>query len=835
MNENSQNRQLEITFQAGGALRPGIIVAGKFALLKELGRGGFAVVYKAEDTLLRRYAALKLLTIVQHEEVVRRFIREGEAMANVRHPNVVAVYEMGQRRDGTYYIAQEFLYGHDLRRLLNERGRLDANEALDLMLPIMGGLITVHDQGIVHRDLKPDNIILSQTSAGEIIPKIIDFGIARMPVREGAPKTPASGGLGTPAYAAPEQLSEGSMVSDRVDVFAMGVVLYELLTGQRPFGSNEREKSDYAWYKVQSGVRPPAVSSRAPNVPPAVEGLIAQALSLEPYRRPSMRRLRDELLQARSQLFHAAGNALWSNTLMGGLKAPDVRAKVDPDEEAAPQSVTDVEVIWPPPAGKGQAPPPQDNWASPAPDTAWLFETPLSPDVPPKLRDKLFRAANRLSINALAEVVADTQGALKTASKYPNVLGSLLLLQAIALYWQGALDSAEQSARAAQGYFEGDSVSWTQQIVENSQPMPRNISAWYEATGQLALILGLEGKGNELPELADRLKLIELHRPINARHMIAVYRVAVSLARTGAAERAQSLLESAERQADRSLWQDSLVRAWNTGVWAFLMSAMGNRERSLTLHHNAVRFFQEVRDIRNECVQKVNLGNAYMQLGQAEAAESEFQDALERAEPMELLVVAPLKVNLILALSRLGKTKEAIELGGDALEQCKRNGDRRFECVAHLYLSMAHTAQAERCGGTMAEQALQNAAFHAQEAIRLGQDMPVMKAYAQAQFARVRISQRKPEFALQLAEEAIGLLSRVAQLEEAEPVIRLAYGKALYANGEKEKSREQFQLAYDKIKIQSDQLRTNWRDAFLKQIPEHLELEGILRTWFKSN
>lgn len=832
MNENNQNRHLEITFQAGSALRPGIIVAGKFALLKELGRGGFAVVYKAEDTLLRRYAALKLLTIVQHDEVVRRFIREGEAMANVRHPNVVAVYEMGQRRDGTYYLAQEFLHGHDLRRLLNERGRLDASEAVDLLLPIMGGLVTVHDQGIVHRDLKPDNIILSQTAAGEIIPKIIDFGIARMPVREGAPKTPASAGLGTPAYAAPEQLTEGSMVSDRVDVFAMGIVLYELLTGQRPFGSNEQQKSDYAWHKVQSGMKAPAVSMRAPKVPPALDSLIAQALSLEPYRRPSMRRLRDELLQVRSALFHATGNALWSTALMGGLKAPDVRPKVDPDEEAAPLSVTDVEVIWPPQVGKVAPAHAQDNWGSPSPDTAWLFETPLSPDVPAKVRDKLFQSAHRLSINALTEVVAETQGAMKAASKYPDVLGGLLLIQAIALYWMGALDTAEESARTAQRHFEGDQVQWTQQIVEKNKPLPRTISAWYEATGQLALILGLEGKGDELPELADRLRVIELHRPINARHLVAAYRVALSLARTGDIARAQQMLEANERVAERSLWQDPLVRAWNTGVWAFLMSAMGNRERSLTLHHNAVRFFQEVRDIRNECAQKVNLGNAYMQIGQAEAAESEFQDALERAESMELLVAAPLKVNLILALTRLGKCKEAIQLGKEALEQCNRNGDRRFECVAFLYLSMAYMAFAERSNGLAAEQALQNAAVHAQEAIRLGEDFPAMKAYSQAQFARVRLNQRKPEFALQLAEEAMGLLRRVGQLEEAEAVIRLAYGKALYANGEKEKSREQFQVAYDKIRKQSDQLRPNWRESFLKQIPEHAELDGILRTWF---
>ncbi len=833
MNDNSQNRHLEQTFQAGTALRPGIIVAGKFALLKELGRGGFAVVYKAEDTLLRRYAALKLLTVVQHDEVVRRFIREGEAMANVRHPNVVAVYEMGQRRDGTYYLAQEFLHGHDLRRLLNERGRLDASEAVDLLLPVMGGLVTVHDQGIVHRDLKPDNIILSQTSAGEIVPKIIDFGIARMPVREGAPKTPASPGLGTPAYAAPEQLTEGSMVSDRVDVFAMGIVLYELLAGERPFGSREQEKCDYAWHKVQSGIKAPSVAARTRNIPPALDALIAQALSLEPYRRPSMRRLRDELLEVRSALSHATGNALWSTALMGGLKAPDVRSKVDPDDEA-PLSVTDVEVVWPPQqVGKVQPPHSQDSWVSPTPDTAWLFETPLAADIPQKVKDKLFNSAHKLSINALTEVVAETQGALKAAAKYPNVLGGLLLLQAIALYWMGALDSAEKSARDAQHHFEGDQVQWTQHIIEKNQPMPSTISAWYEAAGQLAIILGLQGKGDELPELADRLRLIELHRPINARHLVASYRVALSLARTGDIARAQHMLENTERLAERSLWQDPLVRAWNTGVWAFLMSAMGNRERSLTLHHNAVRFFQEVRDIRNECAQKVNLGNAYMQIGQAEAAESELQDALERAESMELLVAAPLKVNLVLALTRLGKVKEAIQLGKEAAEQCNRNGDRRFECVAFLYLSMAYMAFAERSNGLAAEQALQNAAGYAQEAIKLGQDFPVMKAYAQAQFARVRLSQRKPEFALQLAEEAMGLLKRAGQLEEAEAVIRLAYGKALYANGEKEKSREQFQLAYDKIKQKSDQLKPNWRDSFLRQIPEHAELEGILRTWFR--
>src|ERR1700749_2656291 len=163
-------------------LRPGLVVGGKFVLLRQIGQGAVGAIFEAKDTWIGPPLALKVRHphVARHRDVMYRFRREARAAASIDHPNIVGVLEVGQRRDGTYYIVQELLDGISLRRHLEENGRLSVEDALDILVPIMGALVAAHRKDIIHRDIKPENIILAQGATGEITPKLIDFGIARM-------------------------------------------------------------------------------------------------------------------------------------------------------------------------------------------------------------------------------------------------------------------------------------------------------------------------------------------------------------------------------------------------------------------------------------------------------------------------------------------------------------------------------------------------------------------------------------------------------------------------------------------------------------------------------
>src|SRR5215468_7460668 len=151
---------------------PGTVVVGRFVLLRALGHGGMGSVYEAEDQRMRRRVALKLLhrDYVNPMDAGRRFRREARAAARIRHPNVVVIYDYGQRRDGSWFIVQELLEGVDLRRYLEKRVRLPHAEALDLLIPIMGAITEAHRMSVIHRDIKPENIFLAE---GGHTPKLI--------------------------------------------------------------------------------------------------------------------------------------------------------------------------------------------------------------------------------------------------------------------------------------------------------------------------------------------------------------------------------------------------------------------------------------------------------------------------------------------------------------------------------------------------------------------------------------------------------------------------------------------------------------------------------------
>ena len=190
--------------------------------------GGMATVYRAMDTRLDRRVALKVMhaDLARDEDFVNRFIGEAKSVARLSHPNVVSVYDQG--RDGPYlYLAMEYLPGRTLRDLLDERGWFPPGEALSIMVPLLSGLAAAHTAGIVHRDVKPENVLIAPD--GHL--KVVDFGLAR--ALSVSPQTRTGVIIGTVAYLAPEQVT-GTGADARTDVYAAGIVLFELLTGTKP-------------------------------------------------------------------------------------------------------------------------------------------------------------------------------------------------------------------------------------------------------------------------------------------------------------------------------------------------------------------------------------------------------------------------------------------------------------------------------------------------------------------------------------------------------------------------------------------------------------------------
>ena len=255
----------------------GQLLDGRYRVASSIAHGGMATVYLGLDTRLDRTVAIKIMhaELAADQDFVARFIREARSVAQLSHPNVVAVYDQGS--DGRHlYLAMEFVPGRTLRQLLNERGQLSAGESLDIIESVLAGLAAAHRAGIVHRDVKPENVLLAED--GRV--KVADFGLARSIAGTSHTKTGVL--MGTVAYLAPEQVA--ASVSDaRCDVYAAGVMLFELLTGSQP---HTGESALAVAYKhVNEAVPPP--SGVRPGLPQSLDALVALATSRDPELRPA--------------------------------------------------------------------------------------------------------------------------------------------------------------------------------------------------------------------------------------------------------------------------------------------------------------------------------------------------------------------------------------------------------------------------------------------------------------------------------------------------------------------------------------------------------------------
>jgi len=297
------------------------IIAGKFRVLREIGRGGMGVVYEAEDLSLRRIVALKFLPAdrTSDPEARQRFIQEAQAASALDHVNICDIHEIGETASGEMFIAMTRYRGESLKERI-ENGPIPASQVVELALQIAEGLAKAHEHGIVHRDLKPGNLFVTEDGTA----KILDFGLAKLLGRDQS--TVAGSTMGTPAYMSPEQVG-GGHVDARTDLWSLGVVLYEMVAGHRPF----RPADSPALLHAILHDPPETVKDLRPGFPQAIEPLIGRALSKIPEKRfASARAMGDALRSIRDQIttespraakrlaFRGRGRSVWA---VGGVAA----------------------------------------------------------------------------------------------------------------------------------------------------------------------------------------------------------------------------------------------------------------------------------------------------------------------------------------------------------------------------------------------------------------------------------------------------------------------------------------------------------------------------------
>ena len=262
-------------------------------VVAEIGRGGMAHVYRAYQTRLDRWVAIKVLRVdlLSNPEVLARFRREAKAVAALRHPNILTIHDYGEEH-GLAYIIMEYVAGGTLKERLTGQP-WEAQQALSMVIPMGRALTYAHTQGIIHRDVKPANILLAQKDW----PLLSDFGLAKL-LQARQHITEPGMGLGTPLYTAPEQMT-GEAVDHRADIYALAMVLYELVTGRLPFGGHTPVNA-----MVERLSQPPVPPRRInPALSPQLEAILIQALSRQPQDRYAEM---EEMVSALDQLFRAA-------------------------------------------------------------------------------------------------------------------------------------------------------------------------------------------------------------------------------------------------------------------------------------------------------------------------------------------------------------------------------------------------------------------------------------------------------------------------------------------------------------------------------------------------
>ncbi|MDB4938850.1 MAG: hypothetical protein JWP87_5822 [Labilithrix sp.] len=298
------------------------LVANRYELVSELARGGCGAVYEAYDVLANGLVAIKILQSgVLDQAALARFARETRVAAAIHHPNVCTVGDAGTLEDGSPFLVMERLYGETLRGYVSRAGRLDPEEAIELAVQMLSGLGAAHDLGIVHRDMKPENVFIVRPKGGLPVVKLLDFGMCRR--KDAQPMddrtlTRVGTVVGTPEYMAPEQASGRRDFDLRIDLYAVGVMLYEMLTGTRAFHGADARAILISVLARQL----PSIRLVRPELPVALDRIVARAVERDPRARyGSAAELQNDLLHARTTIRRQRAERLEAQERMRGVLA----------------------------------------------------------------------------------------------------------------------------------------------------------------------------------------------------------------------------------------------------------------------------------------------------------------------------------------------------------------------------------------------------------------------------------------------------------------------------------------------------------------------------------
>jgi serine/threonine protein kinase len=283
------------------SLATGTLIDGKYRVVRTLGEGGVGVVYVAEHTFLQKQFALKLLRpeMAQYPEVAARFEQEARATSQIEHENIVRVTDFGRTPNGELYLVMELLPGRPLSDDLYQNPRVPRDRAIWIVSYVLRGLQAAHEVGIIHRDLKPENVLIVGRSDGSEQVKLVDFGIAKLKADHSTRLTQTGTVLGTPQYMAPEQARGVPDLDQRVDLHAVGVMLYEMLAGQPPYAG---DNYNIVLYEILSG-KPPPLTKVAPDVDPKLAAIVMKAFAPDrELRFQSAKELREALERYSSSL-----------------------------------------------------------------------------------------------------------------------------------------------------------------------------------------------------------------------------------------------------------------------------------------------------------------------------------------------------------------------------------------------------------------------------------------------------------------------------------------------------------------------------------------------------
>jgi serine/threonine-protein kinase len=337
---------------------------GRYTITRRIGSGGMGAVYEGTHTGLKKRVAIKVLhpNTAQAPDVKTRFLREGEAASRIRFPHVVDVYDVGSE-EGMLYLVMEFLEGEDLGQLLKRDGKLTPKQTADTMLPVLAAVSVAHEEGIIHRDLKPANIFLARGRQGETTPKVLDFGISKILDDAAGELTNSGALLGTPYYMSPEQAQGAKIVTALSDQYSLGVILYQCVTGARPFMADSMYSILHSI--VQGRFEPPR--THRPDLLPDFENVILKSMATQPDQRfASVRAFGKELLPFAGD----RQRALWE-PFFGVEKHVDTM----PGSKGPPPKPASIPTPLPLQYTKQTQPPPQ---AAPAPEQAAPYAEPLS-------------------------------------------------------------------------------------------------------------------------------------------------------------------------------------------------------------------------------------------------------------------------------------------------------------------------------------------------------------------------------------------------------------------------------------------------------------------------